>query len=83
MSTYPPDLESYVQQKIASGEFQSVEEFAVVAANFYRRLEERKAELKASIDAAIAEIEAGECGPIDFDELTAEVMANLDKKGLP
>ena len=83
MSTYPPDLESYVQQKIASGEFESAEQFAVVAARFYRRLEQRRDELKASIDAAIAEIDTGECGPIDFDELTAEVMAELDKKGLP
>ncbi len=83
MSNYPPDLENYVQQKIASGEFQSVEEFAIVAARLYREMESREAELKAQIDAAIAEVEAGNCAPMDFDELTAELMAELEKKGIP
>jgi predicted transcriptional regulator len=39
--------------------------------------EKRLAELKAAIDAGLAEIDAGLCGPIDFDELIAEVMDEL------
>ncbi|MBX9787301.1 MAG: hypothetical protein K2Y37_00165 [Pirellulales bacterium] len=78
MSIYPPDLELYVQQKIASGEFQSAEQFAAVAARLYRRLERRRDELKASIDAGLAELDAGDCAPLDIEAIKAELIAELD-----
>ncbi len=81
MSTYPPDLESYVQQKIASGEFESVDEFAIEAARVYREIETREAELKAKINAALAEADAGLIAPLDIDEIKNELRAKLKSNG--
>jgi len=46
-------------------------------------LERRQAELKAAIDAGIAEIDAGLCGPLDIDEIKAELHSELDEQGQP
>jgi predicted transcriptional regulator len=43
----------------------------------------RLAELKAAIDAGIAEIDAGLCGPLDIKEIKAELRAKLDEHGRP
>jgi putative addiction module CopG family antidote len=55
MATYPPELEAYVQQKIASGEFNSRDELAVEAVRLYREIEQKRAQLKADVQAAIDE----------------------------
>lgn len=80
---FPPDLEAYVQQKIAEGRFQSREEFALAAARVYREMDERQKQLKADIQAAIAEADAGLCEPLDIEQIKAELMAELDPNGQP
>ena len=78
---FPPDLEAYVQQEIAAGRFQSREEFALTAARTYREMDERRKQLKADIEAAIAEADAGLCEPLDIEELKKEILANMDDHG--
>ncbi len=78
---FPPDLEAYVQQKIAEGCFQSREEFTLTAARAYREKDERQKQLKADIQAAIAEADAGLCEPLDIESLKAEILANMDDRG--
>jgi Arc/MetJ-type ribon-helix-helix transcriptional regulator len=80
---FPPDLEAYVQQEIAAGRFQSREEFALTAARAYRDFDERRKQLKADIEAAIAEADAGLCEPLDIEQIKAELMAELDWNGQP
>jgi len=83
MATYPPELEAYVQQKIASGEFNSRDELAVEAVRLYREIEQRRAQLKADVQAAIDEADRGLCEPLDIDAIKAELRAELDSKGRP
>jgi putative addiction module CopG family antidote len=81
MATYPPDLEAYVQQKIASGEFHSRDELAVEAVRLYREVEARHAQLKADIHAAIDEADRGLCKPLDIEAIKAELAAEFDEQG--
>ncbi|MEX0978781.1 MAG: hypothetical protein WDZ48_08025 [Pirellulales bacterium] len=83
MATYPPDLEAYVQQKIASGEFQSRDELAAEAVRLYRELEARHAQLKSDVQAAIDEADRGLCEPLDIETIKAELSAELDSHGRP
>ena len=59
MSRLSPDLEQYVQQKVASGQFTSQEEFAQEAMRLYRDIEARHESLKDDVRAAIEQSEKG------------------------
>jgi hypothetical protein len=61
LDAYPPDLQDFVLQKIASGEFKTADEFAVKAAQMYRDLDLHHQELKKSVEGAIADLDAGNC----------------------
>lgn len=83
MATYPPDLEAYVQQKIAAGQFRSREELAIEAVRLYREIEQKRANLKSDVQAAIDEADRGLCEPMDIDAIKAELRAELDSQGRP
>lgn len=72
MSTYPPEIEAYVQSKIASGEFASREQFAVEAAKIYRDLEVQAGELRAEVQARLRRAGKGFSHVLDRDALKQE-----------
>jgi hypothetical protein len=65
---YPSHLQSFIQQKIAAGECESVEDFAVKAACLYIDVDHRREELKARIAAAVDRVVAGESFDIEGDD---------------
>jgi putative addiction module CopG family antidote len=75
VATYPPELASYVQSLVASGRFNSEAEFAVEAARVYRELEQKHQALRSDIEAAIAELESGQCDPLDIDSIKQQLLA--------
>jgi Arc/MetJ-type ribon-helix-helix transcriptional regulator len=81
MAAFPPDIEAYVQQKIASGQFRSRDELAVEAVRIYRALDAKHAQLKSDVQAAIAEAERGLSVPLDIEAIKAELTAELDTRG--
>jgi putative addiction module CopG family antidote len=81
MATFPPDLEAYIQQKIATGQFGSRDELAVEAMRVYRDLETRRAQLKSDVQAAIDEADQGLAEPMDIDAIKAELTAELTPDG--
>ncbi len=83
MSTLPPDLEAYVEQKIASGQFRSRDELTVEAVRLFRDLEAKRQQLKSDIQAAIDEADRGLCEPLDVEAIKAELNAEFDAKGIP
>jgi Arc/MetJ-type ribon-helix-helix transcriptional regulator len=83
MISFPPDIEAYVQEKIAPGQFHSREEIAVEALRVYRDMEKRHAELKADIQAALAEVRNGGSEPLDIAAIQAELLEELDDHGRP
>jgi Arc/MetJ-type ribon-helix-helix transcriptional regulator len=78
MATFLPDIEAYVQQKLATGQFRSREELAAEAIRLYRDLEVTHAQLKSDVQAAIDEAEQGLTEPLDIDDIKAEIMSELD-----
>jgi Arc/MetJ-type ribon-helix-helix transcriptional regulator len=70
---YPADIEQYVREKLASGEFQSRDDFATAAARIYRDLELRHQQLKADIRAAVDQADRGESAPLDIEALIDEL----------
>lgn len=83
MATSFPDIEAYVQQKIASGQFRSREELAIEAIRVYRDLEARHAQLKSDVQAAIDEADQGRLEPLDIDEIKAELISEIGPDGRP
>jgi putative addiction module CopG family antidote len=75
MASFLPDIESYVQQKIATGQFGSREELAAEAIRIYRDLETKHAQLKSDVQAAIDEADQGLSEPLDMDSIKAEVLS--------
>ena len=81
MSSLSPDLEQYVQQKVASGQFGSPEEFALEAMRLYRDLEARHESLKHDVQAALEPSEKGRSEPLDVDSIKKELADELDERG--
>ena len=81
MATYPPDIEAYVQAKIASGQFASRDELAAEAMRLYREMELKHAQLKTDVQAAIDEAEQGLSEPLDMASIKAELIAEWRSAG--
>ena len=81
MAAFPPDIEAYVQQKIASGQFHSRDELAVEAVRIYRALDAKHVQLKSDVQAAIDEAERGLSVPLNIEAIKAELTAELDTRG--
>lgn len=77
-----PNIDQYVQQKIASGQFGSREEFVREAFRVYRELETQHAELRAEVQRRIAQVERGEVGPLDVEAIKAEGRRRLGEGSL-
>lgn len=81
MLNYPPDLDAYVQQKIASGQFQSREEFAAEAIRMYREFEARRLRMKADIAASLEQADRGQCEPLDMDAIKQQLCEQVSPTG--
>ena len=68
------DLEGYVNQKIASGQFGTAEEFATEAIRVYRKIENEYDQLRADVQEQIAKADAGDVLPLDVDAIKRELV---------
>ncbi len=76
MLLLPPELEAYVQEKLAKGQFGSREELTIEAVRVYRELEAKHAQLKSDIQAAIDESDAGLSEPLYIEAIKQEVFGD-------
>jgi len=83
MTTYSPDLQQFVQEQLATGEFQDEAELMQQALTVYRELRTRHNHLRADIESAIAQADRGKVAPLDIDAIKAELTAELDETGQP
>lgn len=73
MDTAPSDIEQYVQEKIATGEFDSREHFASEAIRLYREIErEFYAGLREEVQERLREVREGKVAPLDMEEIIAK-----------
>ena len=77
------DLQSYVLEKIASGQFASPEEFATEAIRVYRQIETDHEALRKDVEKRIAQADAGKLKPLDIDAIKAKLMGEIDESGTP
>ena len=78
-SPLPPDLETFVQHEVASGNYPSPEE---VISEGLRLLRERKLyELRREIDAGLAQIERGEGIELKDDKELREFFEDVGRRG--
>ncbi len=77
----PPELERYVEQKVAQGEFASQDAFISEAMRLYRTLEARHERLCEDVQAAIDQIERGEGVELADDEELREFFDDIKSRG--
>ena len=78
-SSLPPDLETFIQHEVASGNYPSPEE---VISDGLRLLRERKLyELRRDIDAGLAQLERGESIELEDDEALREFFEDIKRRG--
>ena len=81
MTNGTSDIDQYVEQKVANGEFSSREEFAREAFRVYRELEARHAQLRAEVTGRIAQAERGQVGALDVEAVKAQGRRQLGEEG--
>ena len=69
---YPPEIEAYVREQVASGRFADESEFATAAFEVYRELEQRHRELKAEVQRSLEQAARGEVSPVDTEATLRE-----------
>ena len=72
-TTLPPDVRQFVDNAIASGEYQSEDEVLVSAVRVLRELKERHEALRRDIQQAIESLDRGEGTPLNMDEIKSEL----------
>jgi hypothetical protein len=75
------DLQQYVNQKIASGHFGTIEEFATEAIRVYRKLESDYDELRELIQNRIAQADAGLSTPLNIAAIKQQLKSELETDG--
>jgi putative addiction module CopG family antidote len=64
-NAFPPDLAAFVQSEIALGKYPSEDALMIAAVRLLREQEEEDAALRQDIQAAIDQMERGECTRYD------------------
>ena len=77
----PPELSRYVQQKVASGEFQSEDDFIAEATRLYRELETRHDRLRRDVDRALQQIDRGQGIELNDDGELRQFFDDIKARG--
>jgi hypothetical protein len=72
------DLQQYVNQKIASGQFGTIEEFAAEAIRVYRKLEGEYGELQELVQSRIAQADAGLSSPLNISAIKQQLTREFE-----
>ena len=83
MATQDTELQAYIDQKVASGEFDSAEDLAAEAIRVYRRMETDYELLRGEVQNRIKRADAGELIPMDMDAIKEKLRAKRNADGSP
>lgn len=81
LESYPPEIQAFVQRKIAAGVFRSADEFALEAAELYFEMDRRREDLNAKVAEGIAQLESGEYIDVDGDEELRAYFDDVKRRG--
>jgi putative addiction module CopG family antidote len=71
VSTIPSDLEPFVQQQLASGEYRSQDEVVAAGLQVLRELKRRQAEFRQEVNAGVNQLDRGEGIKVAASDLRA------------
>jgi antitoxin ParD1/3/4 len=74
VGTIPSDLEPFVQQQVAAGEYASADEVVVAGLQVLRELKRRQAEFREQVRLGVDQLDRGE----GFDVAASELRAFFD-----
>lgn len=74
---YPPQIEAYVQDQLATGRFADESAFATAAFEVFRDLEQRHREIQGDVRRSIEEAERGDTAALDMSAIKAELVEEL------
>lgn len=76
-----PELESFVQQKIASGSYKSLDEVVNASLRLLQKYDEGKLKrLREDIMAAYEQSQRGESAPLDMEAIISAGLERLENK---
>ena len=75
-----PELEEFVQQELAAGEYRSAEEVVSEALRLLRKKREFDA-LKAEVQIGLDQVARGEVGPWDPEAVQEEIRRRMRVRG--
>ena len=67
-STYPPEIEQFVQEELASGQFTDENALLTAALEVYREVKEKHAELRDRVQESVSQAERGEIEPLNIKQ---------------
>lgn len=76
----PPELEQYMQQELAKGEYESEGELILDAVRVLQELKTRHENLRQDVLAAIAQSDRGESEPLDIEAIKTEGRQRLTEQ---
>ena len=79
LDVFPPDIERFVQQELAGGEYSSREDLIVDALRVLRQVKTRHTELRDKVRHSIAQAERGEMMPLDTERTKAEARRRQNR----
>ena len=71
LGTIPSDLEPFVQQQVATGQYGSPDEVVVAGLRVLRELKRRQAEFQEQVQAGVDQVDRGEGIKLAANELRA------------
>ena len=78
--TFPPDVQEYVRQAIANGEFANEDDVIVAGVRALRELKSRHDSLQRDIQVAIEELDAGHGEVWDAEQIKQDLGQRLDSQ---
>ena len=81
--SFPPEVDEFVKQELARGAFGSEEELVINAVSALREIKLRHEQLRSDVQEAIDQADRGDIAPLDIDAIKAELMDEIDERGLP
>jgi len=70
--TYPPELKQFVDQELASGQYEDESALIAEALRVFQELKTRHQELRSDVERSIAQADRGEVTPMDSEATKGE-----------
>ncbi len=83
MATQDTGLQAYIEQKVASGEFDSAEDLAAEAIRVYQRMEADYDLLRGDVQNRIKHADDGDLLPMDMDAIKKKMQDKRQVDGSP